>query len=173
MILFACCFVQLFTTVPKYFRDNLSLSESYIGLIMAINGIIIVAFEMILIYTLEKRNRNIYYIIIGLIMCALAYLSLLIPGNTKLISLIMILFITVGEIMAMPFMNSFWISRTNENNRGQYAALYTITWGIGNTIGPLLCSALVEVGNFKIMFLAVGFILTAVSYGFYKLSKHN
>lgn len=169
--LFSCCFVQLFTTIPKYFRDDLFLNERYIGLIMAINGIIIVAIEMILIYTLEKKNKNIQYIIIGVILCACSFLSLLIPGNAKLISLTMILFITIGEIMAMPFMNSFWIERCNDKNRGQYAALYTIAWGTANTLGPYLCSALVDATNFKVLFVVLGAVLFLTGFGFYKLGN--
>ncbi|MEI8136934.1 MAG: MFS transporter, partial [Bacteroidota bacterium] len=65
VMLFGFCFFQLFTTVPKYFRDNLLLSEKYIGFIMGLNGIIIVAIEMVLIYILEQKNKNIFYIRIG------------------------------------------------------------------------------------------------------------
>lgn len=169
--LFSCCFVQLFTTIPKYFRDDLFLNERYIGLIMAINGIIIVAIEMVLIYTLEKKNKTIQYIIIGVILCAFSFLSLLIPGNAKLISLLMILFITIGEIMAMPFMNSFWIERCNDKNRGQYAALYTIAWGTANTLGPYLCSALVDATNFKALFVVLAAVLFLTAFGFYKLGN--
>lgn len=172
-LMFACCFVQLFTTIPKYFRDNLLLDESYIGLIMAINGIIIVAIEMVLIYTLEKKNKDMQYIIIGLVLCACSFLTLLIPGNAKFISLVMILFITIGEIMSMPFMNSFWIKRTNESNRGQYAALYTIAWGIANTLGPFLCATLVDATNFKVMFVVLGTVLLLTGFGFYKLSRQS
>ena len=171
MTLFSCCFVQLFTTIPKYLRDDMLLNERYIGFIMAINGIIIVAIEMVLVYTLEKKNKNTRWIIIGLVMCSFSYLSLLIPGNAKIISLVMILFITVGEIMAFPFMNVFWIQRANDKNRGQYAALYTMSWGIGNTMGPFLCSALVEATNFKMMFIVLGGILLITAAGFYRLSK--
>lgn len=171
MTLFSSCFVQLFTTIPKYFRDDMLLNEKYIGLIMAINGIIIVAIEMVLVYTLEKKNKNTQWIIIGLVMCACSYLSLLIPGNAKFISLVMILFITVGEIMAMPFMNVFWLQRANDKNRGQYAALYTISWGIGNTLGPFLISALVDSSSFKVAFIVLGFILCVSAFGFYKLNS--
>jgi predicted MFS family arabinose efflux permease len=171
MILFSCCFVQLFTTIPKYFRDGLHLNESYIGLIMAINGIIIVVLEMVLIFVLEKKDKNTRYIIIGLVLCALSFLTLLIPGNAKLISLVMILFITIGEILAMPFMNVFWTVRSNDKNRGQYAALYTMSWGIGNTIGPFLISVLVDATSFKIAFIVLGFLLLLSSFGFYKLDS--
>jgi predicted MFS family arabinose efflux permease len=173
MTLFSCCFVQLFTTIPKYFRDDMLLNEKYIGLIMAINGIIIVAIEMVLVYTLEKKNKNTRWIIIGLVMCACSYLSLLIPGNAKFISLMMILFITVGEIMAMPFMNVFWLQRANDKNRGQYAALYTISWGVGNTVGPFLISTLVDASSFKVAFIVLGFILFISAFGFYKLNSNS
>jgi predicted MFS family arabinose efflux permease len=132
IILFGCCFVQLFSTVPKYFRDNLSLSESYIGFMMAVNGLIIVAIEMLLIYALEKKGNIMRYIVIGCLLCACSFLSLLIPGNGKIIALVMTLFITMGEIMAMPFMDTFWSLRSNTANRGQYAGLYTIAWGTAN-----------------------------------------
>ncbi len=173
MTLFSSCFVQLFTTIPKYFRDGMLLNEKYIGLIMAINGVIIVAIEMVLVYTLEKKNKNTQWIIIGLVMCAFSFLSLLIPGNAKLISLVMILFITVGEIMAMPFMNVFWLQRANDKNRGQYAALYTMSWGIGNTAGPFLISTLVDATDFKVAFIVLGFVLFIASIGFKKLDSYK
>ncbi|MES2591013.1 MAG: MFS transporter [Bacteroidota bacterium] len=169
--LFAFCFFQLFTTVPKYFRDNLFLSEKYIGFIMAINGLIIVAFEMVLVYIMERKNKNILFIAWGLVLCGLSYLSLLIPGSAKLVALLMIVLISFGEIVSMPFMNTFWTMRSNAQNRGQYAALYTIAWGVAQTIGPFLCAQLVEVTSFDVLFMVLGGILSLVAIGFYRLGK--
>jgi predicted MFS family arabinose efflux permease len=171
IILFGCCFVQLFSTVPKYFRDNLSLSESYIGFMMAVNGLIIVAIEMLLIYALEKKGKIMRYIVIGCILCACSFLSLLIPGNGKIMALVMTLFITMGEIMAMPFMDTFWTLRSNSANRGQYAGLYTIAWGTANALGPMLSTALADATSFQVLFVVLGCILLSISFGFYKLGK--
>lgn len=171
--MFGFCFFQLFTTVPKYFRDNLFLSEDYIGFIMALNGVLIVATEMVVVYVLEQKNRNMAIIAIGVIICSLAYLSLLLPGNGKYVTLLMIFLITIGEISSMPFMNTFWISRSNERNRGQYAALYTMAWGIGQTLGPFLCSILVDATNFNVMFIALGTVLLLTAWGFYGLRRHE
>jgi MFS family permease len=85
----------------------------------------------------------------------------------------MILFISFGEIVAMPFMTTFWIQRTNDRNRGQYAALYTISWGLGNTLGPFLCSALVDASNFRVAFIALGFILIIAAIGFYRVGSRK
>lgn len=168
--IFGFCFFQMFTTVPKYWRDNLFLSETYIGFIMAVNGLIIVALEMVLVYILEQKKKTVFFISLGTFICAISFFSLLLPGNAKLVTLFMILLITVGEITAMPFMNSFWISRSNETNRGQYAALYTIAWGVGQTFGPFLCSNLVEATNFETLFVVLGIALFVAAFGFTRLS---
>lgn len=169
--IFAICFFQLFTTIPNYFRDGLHLSERYIGLIMAINGLIIVFLEMILVYTLERRNRITLYITVGTIICSLAYFSLLLPGNAKAVTLFMILLITLGEIMSMPFMNTFWTMRSNERNRGQYAALYTMAWGTAQTVGPFVCSRIVDATSFQTLFCLMGILGLLTAAGFSRLVK--
>lgn len=171
VVMFGMCFFQLFTTVPKFFRDNLHLSEEYIGFLMAFNGFLIVAMEMVMVYKMEGKRSHLSYMTFGTFICSLSYLSLLLPGDTKWICLLMILLVTIGEITAMPFMSSFMVSRSNENNRGQYAALFTMAWGIGQTIGPYLCSILAEQTNFSVMFIVCAgiFILTAI--GFSKLNS--
>ncbi|PBQ32218.1 MFS transporter [Sphingobacteriaceae bacterium] len=168
--IFGLCFFQMFTTIPKYWRDNLFLSENYIGFIMAVNGLIIVGVEMVLVYILEQKKRTVFFISLGTFVCAVSFFSLLLPGNAKYVTLFMILLITVGEIISMPFMNSFWISRSNETNRGQYAALYTIAWGLGQTFGPFLCSNLVEATNFETLFIVLGVALLIAAFGFTRLT---
>lgn len=169
--LFAFCFFQLFSTIPKHFRDDLHLNERFIGLLMAFNGLLIVALEMILVYKLEGKKHNLHFIRIGVLVCALSFFSLLLPGNAKYVSLFMILLVTVGEILAMPFMSSYWISRSNDRNRGQYAALYTIAWGIAQTLGPFLCSLLVDATSFNVLFIMLGSLTAIAAFGFYKLNK--
>jgi predicted MFS family arabinose efflux permease len=169
VVLFAFCFFQLFTTIPKYFRDNLHLGERYIGFIMAINGGIIVALEMVVIFVLEGKKRLQVYISAGLIVCALAFMSLLLKGDPKLISLCMILLITAGEIAAMPFMNTIWTLRSNEKNRGQYAALYTMAWGVAQVLGPFTCSYIAEAFGFDVMFIFISSLLCIAAVGFYYL----
>jgi predicted MFS family arabinose efflux permease len=169
--LFAFCFFQLFTTIPKYFRDDMHLSERFIGFIMALNGILIAGVEMVTIYYLERRGNYIYYIVAGVLICGLSYLSLMLPGNTKLVALLMIFFITVGEILSMPFMNTYWTSRSNDSNRGQYAALYTMAWAVAQTLGPFIFSNLIEATSFSAAFSVMGSISFFTAVGFYTLRK--
>jgi predicted MFS family arabinose efflux permease len=169
--LFGICFFQLFTTIPKFYRDDMHLSERFIGFIMALNGILIISVEMVLVYKIEGKRKNLIFMAAGTAICALSFLSLLIPGPAKFIALLGIVLVTIGEITSMPFMNTFMVSRSNEKNRGQYAALITIAFGIAHTIGPFLCSQLVDATNFNVMFVVLGGILFLTSFGFWKLNK--
>jgi predicted MFS family arabinose efflux permease len=169
--LFAMCFFQLFTTVPKFFRDNLHLAEDHIGYLMALNGLIIVGIEMVLIFIMEQKNKVLTYICYGTFICGLAFWCLLLPGSPFLITLAMILFITIGEIIAMPFMNTYWTQRSRDENRGQYAALYSMAWGIGQTLGPFLCALLADNAGFPITFLVLGATLVLASLGYALLRK--
>ncbi len=164
--LFGFCFFQMFSTVPSFFRDSLHLSEQYIGLIMALNGLLIVLIEMVLINFLEGKRHVMIYISFGTLLCAIAFLLLLLPLPGKLISIFMILMLTVGEITSMPFMNTYWSARATNKNRGQYAALVTIAWSTGQTVGPYACSKLVEASSFNVMFMALGGLLSFTALGF-------
>jgi MFS family permease len=68
-------------------------------------------------------------------------------------------------------MNTFWTSRSNEKNRGQYAALYTIAWGSAQSLGPFICAQLAE-KSFAGLFILLGGILTLAALGFYRLNKN-
>lgn len=170
-ILFGFCFFQMFTTIPKYFRDSLHLSETFIGMLFAVNGLVIVLFEMVIVFILEKKERLLVFISLGTLFVALSFFLLMIPGNAKWMTFSMIICITLGEIVAMPFMNTFWINRTNTKNRGQYAALYTIAWGIGQTTGPFLCAMLVDQAGFNFLFAVLGASLLIAAIGFSLLKE--
>lgn len=165
-IFFASCFFQLFTNLSVYFKNNLHLSEPVIGLLLSLNGIIIALVEMVLIYKLEGKRPNLFYISTGVFIIGLSFLLLAIPGIGFGIALLMIISVTIGEIISMPFMNSFWIGRTRLENRGQYAALYTMAWSIAQTLGPMSGAQLAEHHGFFWVWLLAGSIciLAAIFY---------
>ena len=73
------------------------------------------------------------------------------------------LFLTFGEIFAMPFMNAYWISRTVQNNRGQYAALYSVAWAAAQTIGPYAGSLVADHFGYKMLWFIIGVICILLS----------
>jgi predicted MFS family arabinose efflux permease len=170
-MLFAACFFQLFTNLPVYFKRDLHLSEPYIGLLMATNGIIIALVEMVMVYKLERKGKTTFYITIGVALTGLSFLMLNIPAIGAVIAMAMIFLVTFGEILAMPFMNTYWIGRTQVSNRGQYAALYTMAWSAAQCLGPMGGAQLAEHNGFAVLWWAVGGLGLITSFAYWRLHR--
>src|SRR3954470_271021 len=64
--IYGTCFFQLFASVPQYFNKQCHYNEDTIGILMGLNGLLVVLLEMPLITALEKKQKNVFrYIIIG------------------------------------------------------------------------------------------------------------
>ncbi len=172
-MLFACCFFQLFNNLPVYFSKELHFSKPFIGILMAVNGIIIALVEMVLIYKLEGKRNNMTYIAMGVFIVGLSFLLLNMPGASVTVAISMIVLVTFGEILSMPFMNSYWIARTQPSNRGQYAALYTMAWSAAQTLGPIGGAQIAEHAGFNILWWTVGGLSIIASFCFWKLYRNS
>ena len=173
-MLFAICFFQMFTTVTVFFKTELHLSESLIGLTMAFNGILIALFEMIIVFKLEGRRPPVHYMTAGVFLVGLSYLALNLPiANALILALCSVFFMTIGEITAMPFMNAYWISRTNSGNRGQYAALYTVAWSSAQAVGPFCGAQLAEHFGYHVLWWIVGTVCILLMGTYMVLQKRS
>ncbi|WP_077406445.1 MDR family MFS transporter [Cellulophaga omnivescoria] len=132
MVLFGFCFVQYFSTVPVYYSDAYKLSEFKIGLLLAMNGFLIFAFEMPLIKYLEKlKYSKIIYVIFGLILVGLSFLLLNVFSWVGILIIGMLL-MTLGEMIAFPFSNAIAMERSKRGKQGEYMALYSIAFSISH-----------------------------------------
>lgn len=174
MLIFALCFFQLFTTVPVYFKEVLHIDEDGIGLIMALNGIIIGVFEMVVVFKLEGRRSYITLMTIGTILMAVSFTLLNLPlANGFAVALIAVLFFTISEITAMPFMNSYYIGRTTPENRGSYAGLYTMTWSGAQVIGSLTGSQIAHVTGHHNLWWIIAVLCIFAAVGFNSLQSKD
>ena len=173
VILFAASFFQLFSVLPVYYKRTLHMPEYMIGLLMTMNGLIIAVFEMILVFRLEGRRENLYYIVYGAGAVGVSYLLLNILPLSVAAAFFCMVLTTVGEILAMPFMNSFWVSRTTNATRGQYAGLYTIAWSTAQVVGPAGGAEIADRVGFKPLWWVVGGVCFLSAMGFRWLRKSS
>ena len=146
------------------------MPEYMIGLLMALNGVVIALFEMVLVFKLEGKKENLFYIFNGVLVVTLSFFLLNILPLSVISAFLCMLLVTVGEIMTMPFMNSFWIARTGKNNRGQYAGLYTIAWSTAQALGPIGGSQGAEHWGFRTLWWIVGGLCLLSAIGFRRLA---
>ena len=166
-LFFAICFFQLFTTIPLYFKEGLHINEFWIGVLMAMNGMIIAIFEMIIVFKLEGRRPYLRLMTYGAVLMGISFSVLNISFiHGFAIAVFAMIIITFAEMIAMPFMNSYYISRSSAGNRGQYAAYYTMAWSaaqvFGSTGGTQIAYA---IGFNNLWWIIAGIcMLTAIGY---------
>ena len=135
MILFGFVFLQYFSTMPLYYSRVHLLSELEIGVLLGLNGFLIFLFEMPLIKYLESRVRStLFHVITGTILVGLSFLLINLTGWIGIL-LVGMIFLTIGEMIAFPFSNSFALRRAEGGRQGSYMALYSIAFSIGHIFG--------------------------------------
>ena len=171
-VFFSFCFFQMFTILPVYLETQLQITEQRIGVLMAVNGLIIAFIEMVIIYKLEARSKPLTFIKYGVWMVGLSYALFNVFNGHFYLALASTLVITFGEIFSMPFMNSYWISRSSEHNRGQYAALYTISWGIGQVAAPSIGGYIADQYSYNMLWWLVFIITIIAGFGYSRLAPN-
>jgi predicted MFS family arabinose efflux permease len=166
VILYATCFFQLFTMQPVFYKTEWHFNERFIGFLMALNGLLITFIEMVLIHHLEGKRHPLNYIVIGVLLMGVGFVLLNVLPAQALIAVVVIIVITLGEIMSMPFMNAFWIARTTTYNRGAYAALYTMAWSTAQVLAPTIGSQVIMGGGFNTLWWLSGLACTISATGF-------
>jgi len=170
--LFGMCFFQFFIMEPVFYKLNWHFSERFIGFLMALNGILIVAVEMLLVHNLEGKKHGLVYVVSGVLLGAVCFVLLIyLPGSIAA-ALIVVILITFSEMLSMPFLNTFWISRSNEYNRGEYAALYTMSWSAAQICAPVLGGVIIAYGGFNLLWWALCGLSLVAGVGYWILYRY-
>lgn len=129
-------FIQLFANVPLFYREVHHLTEKTIGLLLAMNGVIIFLFEMPLVSIIDGKGiHKLKVLMISILLMGFSYVFLNFGVFLFILVLSMVL-ITIGEMLGFPFSNSFALDRAPKNKVGTYMGLYTIAFSASHVIGP-------------------------------------
>ncbi|GAA0726251.1 MFS transporter [Aquimarina litoralis] len=135
LTLFGFIFVQYFSTIPLYYKEVHFLSEKSIGLILAMNGILIFIFEMPLIAYLESTSLSkIKNVIHGFILTGISFLLLVITPWAGIVIIGMII-ATLGEMISFPFGNAFALDRSKKGKQGDYMGFYSMSFSLAHILG--------------------------------------
>ena len=171
-ILYAISFFQMFSTMPLYYKQVHHLSETNIGALMAMNGILVATIEMVMIYKIEGKWSKLNFVSLGAFLLVMNYLIL--PFAVSIWWLVMsMLLITFSEMFAMPFMNSFMMSRAKAHNRGQYASVYSMTWSVAQITAPIIATQTIAHFGFDTLWIVLACISLTVSIGMKLLEKRS
>ena len=169
--LYGTCFFQIFASIPQYFSKVCKYDEGTIGLLLALNGFLVVLIEMPLMMKLEGKSHIFPFIRLGTLLLLVSYLILVFGKGMMIWAITYTVIITLSEIFAMPFMMNFALSRPPVERQGQYSALYSISFGISNIAAPLIGLGIANSFGFDMMFATLVLMSLLTFIGFTMMGK--
>jgi predicted MFS family arabinose efflux permease len=135
-------FIQVLTTFPLYMRNVYGLAENRIGQLFAVNTIMIVAVEMILMERIRKypqtRMINISFLLLG------AGLGLMPLGRGFAYGALTVAVWTFGEMLSMPLITALISSRADDANRGRYMGMFSFIFSLAFIVAPAAGTAIYD-----------------------------
>lgn len=158
MFIFGFVFLQYFSTIPVYYSEVHLLSKLQIGLLMGLNGIVIVLLEMPLIAQLEKGRTSLpQLMLIGTTLTGISFILLYVT-NWPGVLIIGMLFMTIGEMIFFPFSNAFAVERSKKGKMGEYMGLYTISFSLSHIISHFTGFKLIVAFGYNITWIIISVI---------------
>ena len=151
-------FFQLFTTIPLYHNERFNLTEFQTGLLITLNGLMVFFMEMPIVSYIERKKIDKLLIFnYGMIAMSISILLLLINFWAGIL-IIMMVFMTFGEMFAFPFSNSFAISRAPKGHEGRYMAIFTMSFSLAHIISAKLRLEIISHFGYQTNWLIMGIL---------------
>jgi MFS family permease len=169
IVVLAMAFFQVWATLPIYLRFAYALSERAIGLLLALNALLIVVAEMPLIRAVERCNRmrtvglGAFFVCVGL--------ALLPLGSVWMMAALSIMVLTVGEMLSMPISNAIVAERAGRAAVGSYMGAYTLAFSTAFVIGPIAGTAIYQRLGAATLWFGIGAVGVILGLGFAALSR--
>lgn len=170
--LFGMGFFQLISALPLYYNDVFKLNEFKIGILMLINVLVIVIFEMPLLNYLEKQFIKVTKLIA--MACFLLCLSFVILYQNFWIGilLISIILLTLSEMLGFPYTNKFVLSRAKEGLEGSYMAMYAMSFSLAHIFSPKIGLSIIYNYGYQVNWLVTaGYGLLGVILSYWLLNR--
>jgi predicted MFS family arabinose efflux permease len=127
---------QFLSAFPVALRDSYGLDESRIGLVFAVNTVLILAFEMVLMHRLAMVPP-LRLVAWGGLFVGLGY-GLVPFGADFAFAAVVIAVVTVGEMLGLPPAETYAASRVEGPGRGRYLGLFNLSHAVALTAGPAI-----------------------------------
>lgn len=173
MVAMAISFMQFFSVLPVFFREYCNFNEGQIGLLLAINGLIIALSEMPLVYRLEGRFPKYILVAAGAFLMGTSFLLYNFLPAIWGVAAFAVVLITLGEMLNFPFSNAIALERSNASNRGQYMGAYSMAFSLAHILSPSLGMQVANRFGFGTLWFLTAGIATLAALGFLMLGNRK
>jgi predicted MFS family arabinose efflux permease len=169
----AMIFMQMVWTIPPFFKEIYGFDEWTIGLVMGLNGLIVFAFEMPIIFYVENRRPIFWFVRLGLGLYLLTYLLLALPFSPMILAISSIIAVSFGETFVMPFSSTFVTKRAPVALQGQYLSFYTAAYSVSNVLAPLIGTQIIAAHGYSALWWTTSAAAIVALVGCHFLGKYH
>jgi predicted MFS family arabinose efflux permease len=134
LFVWSAVFIQLLSTFPLYMRDVYGLAENHIGQLFAVNTVMIVFLEMIIMQRIRRRSLprmiSVAFILLG------AGFGLMPLGRGFLYAAFTVVVWTFGEMLSIPLVTTMISARADDRTRGRYLGLNSFVFSLALIVAP-------------------------------------
>jgi MFS family permease len=162
---------QWVITLPIHATGDLGLTTAAWGLLFALNGILILVFQLRIMAVAESRNRP-RFRAVGALWYAAGYLVVaLVPGVTLAAPALAatVVLVTIGEMCIYPVEPAFMSELSPPERRGRDQGLLGAAIGLGTAIGPLAGGIVLDVAPGPALWLLTALVCLATAAGLWWL----
>jgi MFS family permease len=128
---------QLHSTLPLYIA-HLGYSPKAYGLLLSINGVMIITFELVLTAWLQRYPPQ-PMIALGYALTGIGVAMTGLAHGIPMLALSVVVW-TLGEMVYAPVTGAFVTGLAPERYRGRYMGIWHSTWSAGMLLGPFIGS---------------------------------
>jgi predicted MFS family arabinose efflux permease len=147
-------FMQIWSTLPLYWRLHYGLGEDVIGLLLAFNPVVIVLFEMVLLHAVEHLNP-LRVVAVGTVLIGAGFVATSF-GRGALYAVATVAVWTLGEMLSLPLTNSVAGHRAPAGLSGAYMGAYTLAFSAALVLGPTTGTAVFQAFGGDALWLGAG-----------------
>ena len=169
LLLAGLVLMQFFSTLSVYLSEALAWSPAEIGALQALNPILIVLLEMLIVQRLQHANPLVV-VASGALMIGLGFGLLSLSPATLWIVLCMLI-LTLGDMLLLPFSVSFAADRATDRTRGRYLAIYGLAFSLALTGAPVLGGLVQRQYGWHALWIGSGALGVAATVGLLVLAR--
>ncbi|MCP5047004.1 MAG: MFS transporter [bacterium] len=136
-------FFQLMAAFPIFLKSVYLLRENHLGILLTINTIIIILFEMLLMERL-KHLPLLKIVAMGALLIGLGF-GLMPLGRGFLFAAFTVTVWTVGEMLALPTLTTLIANHSNDSTRGKYMGLFSFSFSLAMAVGPTMGTEIYDI----------------------------
>jgi len=162
--LYSIAFLQLFSTIPLFYRKVGGLNEAQIGLVLGYSGLLIFLTEMLLVHLADKYlsiKQTIFY---GVLISSIAF-GILIFDHSIYTIYFSISMLCVSEMLAMPYTSTVTAMRAAANSKGAYMGVNGLTFAVGFIISPVVGTKVAATFGYNVLWVGTAVIIAIAAFG--------